>query len=72
MAVRVLVAWARCALDDVVNTQNHLGSLGGRQKHLQLQLEWLNDAKLLHVANLAGANVNTSAVVTSRMRGLDA
>mmetsp|Transcript_160934 Transcript_160934/g.516530 ORF Transcript_160934/g.516530 Transcript_160934/m.516530 type:complete len:633 (-) Transcript_160934:27-1925(-) len=57
------VALTGCVLDDVVNADDHFGSLGGRAELGHFAAEGLHDAELLHVRNAAVSKLQAHRVL---------
>mmetsp|Transcript_6020 Transcript_6020/g.20586 ORF Transcript_6020/g.20586 Transcript_6020/m.20586 type:complete len:249 (-) Transcript_6020:1088-1834(-) len=69
---RLPLALAGGALYDVVDAQDHLGGLGGREEHLLLHAEALVDPERLHVAHCTRDDVHTGAARGVGVRGAQA
>jgi hypothetical protein len=54
---------SRSSFDDLIHSQNHLGSLVGTDKHLHLALQCFSDLQLHHVSDSAVVHVQPSGAV---------
>ena len=58
-------------LNDIINTENHLGGLRGREEDASLELERLVDSKLRHITNSTVIDINAGVSVALVVLGSD-